>query len=133
MVWASQYGRTGVVDFLLQKGVNPGAEDRLGTGLHWAAWYGHLETVETLLKWNAPLEATNCFGGTILDQTVWAIVHRDPASMDYVVSDDLALAIVQRLAGAGAKDPGSLQNYLHQPLDERVARVLRDVIARSHA
>jgi ankyrin repeat protein len=132
LVWASQCGRTGVVDFLLQKGVDPRAEDRVGTALHWAAWYGHLETVETLLKWNAPLEATNCFGGTILDQTVWATVHRNPAGMDYVLSNDRALAIVQRLADAGAKDPGWLQNYLHQPLDERISRVLRDVIARSH-
>lgn len=54
--WACEYGRTGVVAFLLRQGVNVSASPHGETGLHWAAYGGHLQIVKMLLKRGAPLE-----------------------------------------------------------------------------
>jgi ankyrin repeat protein len=50
--WACEYGRTNVVVYLLQKGIDVDARLRHDgqTGLHWAAYGGHLDTVRLLLK-----------------------------------------------------------------------------------
>ncbi len=71
--WACQYGRTGVVEFLLQKGFEAGAKlVRHGeTGLHWAAHGGHLDIVKLLLARNAPVGVKDeTWGGTPLG---WAL------------------------------------------------------------
>ena len=49
--WACEFGRTEVVEFLLDHGVAVDARvpHHNGTGLHWAAWGGHAETVMLLL------------------------------------------------------------------------------------
>src|SRR6266436_7364213 len=49
--WACQYGRTSVVDFLLQKNIEVDLRVRHGgqTGLHWASYEGHVDTVKLLL------------------------------------------------------------------------------------
>jgi len=71
LMWACEYGRTSVVDFLLEKGVNVGAQPRGETGLHWAAYAGHAHTVKALLKWKAPVDIEDKrFGGTPLG---WAL------------------------------------------------------------
>ena len=74
-MWACEYGRTGVVEFLLERGVNPGLQIRGFTGLHWAAHGGHLETVKLLVRHHAPLDSKNEFGGTPLDQARWSSEH----------------------------------------------------------
>jgi ankyrin repeat protein len=71
--WACEFGRTSVVDFLLQRGV--GVDAKLPhngqTGLHWAAYGGHADTVKLLLEYGAPVNATDeSFGGTPLE---WAL------------------------------------------------------------
>ena len=49
-MWACEYGRDGVVDFLLQKGVDLLAQANTGqTGLHWAVIGGQVETIRLLL------------------------------------------------------------------------------------
>ena len=47
--WACQFGRTNVVDFLSQRGMDLRATLRHDgeTGLHWAAYGGHADTVKT--------------------------------------------------------------------------------------
>jgi len=62
-----------VVDFLLRQGI--GNDAKLPhdgqTGLHWAAYGGHLETVKLLLERGAPVNATDeSYGGTPLE---WAL------------------------------------------------------------
>jgi len=119
LVWAARLGRAGVVEFLLQKGVDPGVKDGWGyTALHSAASNGHLEAVEALLEWNAPLEAKNGYDGTALDQTIWTTVHEG------LVENHVS--IIQRLIAVGAKvHPDWLRADLNPPLDERVAEALR--------
>ncbi len=71
LMWACEYGRASVVDFLLEKGVNVGAQPHGETGLHWAAYAGHAHTVKALLKWKAPVDIEDKrFGGTPLG---WAL------------------------------------------------------------
>jgi ankyrin repeat protein len=119
LVFAARFGRTGVVEFLLQRGVDPGAKDGWGfTALHSAADSGHLDAVEALLRWGAPLEAKNEYDATPLDQTVWVTVHE--------ILRESHIPIIQKLIAAGAKiDPDWLRADLTPPLDRRVAEALR--------
>ena len=57
--WACEYGRTGVVDFLLQRGMQIDAKlpHHGQTGLHWAASNAHVDTVKLLLDRQAPVDA----------------------------------------------------------------------------
>jgi ankyrin repeat protein len=71
--WACEFGRTSVVDFLLQRGIGIDAKlpHNEQTGLHWAAYGGHADTVKLLLEHGAPVNATDeSFGGTPLE---WAL------------------------------------------------------------
>jgi ankyrin repeat protein len=70
--WACEYGRTGVVDFLLQRGAGVSTKLRPHgqTGLHWAAFGGHADIVKLLLERGAPIDVKDeSFDGTPLD---WA-------------------------------------------------------------
>jgi hypothetical protein len=73
--WACEYGRTEVVDFLLQRGMDVAAKLRHHgqTGLHWAAYGGHPDTVRVLLQQQAPVNARDDkFGGTPLGWALYA-------------------------------------------------------------
>jgi hypothetical protein len=69
--WACESGRTSVDDFLLQKGLDVGERHHGETGLHWAAFGGHLDIVRLLLQRKAPVDIKDeRFGGTPLG---WAL------------------------------------------------------------
>jgi hypothetical protein len=73
--WACEYGRTEVVDFLLQKGMDISAKLRNHgqTGLHWAAYGGHADTVRVLLERDAPVDVRDdTFAGTALGWALYA-------------------------------------------------------------
>lgn len=53
--WACEYSRTAVVEFLLGRRIDFGAVHRGQTGLHWAAFGGHVDIVKLLLERNAPV------------------------------------------------------------------------------
>jgi hypothetical protein len=55
-MWACEYGRTRIVAFLLQRGVNVGATPNGETGLHQAAYGGHATIVKLLLDRKAPVD-----------------------------------------------------------------------------
>jgi Ankyrin repeats (3 copies) len=101
--WACEFGRTSVVDFLLERGMEIDAKLKHNgqTGLHWAAFGGHVDTVKLLLLRGAPIDAKDeSFGGTPLG---WALygwgAPESPGRADYY-------EVVALLAQAGAKlDP----------------------------
>jgi len=95
---ASSMGHTRAALAVLDKGADPTNQDREGfTGLHWAAFFGHLETVLALLARpdaKAVLETKNIHGGTVLDATVWAARH--------VKKEIDRLPVIRALIAAGA-------------------------------
>ncbi len=73
--WACEFGRTSVVEFLLERGVKIDAKLKHDgqMGLHWAACGGHAETVDALLRRGARVDAKDeSYGGTPLGWTLYA-------------------------------------------------------------
>ncbi len=101
--WACEFGRTSVVDFLLQRGMQMDAKLRHDgeTGLHWAAYGGHVATVKLLLERGAPIGVKDeSYEGTPLGWALygWGAPERTPRGSYYQV--------VALLVRAGAKlDP----------------------------
>jgi hypothetical protein len=88
-------GRTGVAEFLLDRGVDPAAG--AGTGLnafHWAANRGQSETVRLLIRRKAPLETRSMYGGTVLGTAVWSAINEPRPGH---------LQIIEELLVAGAR------------------------------
>jgi hypothetical protein len=128
-LWACEYGRNSVVEFLLQKGVDLFAQADTGeTGLHWAVIGGQLDTIKMLLKRGASLEAKNFYGGTAMGQALWSAMNSDNG-IDYV-------PIIERLIETGAKiEDGSLAWLAKQngssAVKARIAEMLRRHGAKS--
>lgn len=73
---AAALGRTELVHRFIDDGADLAAQDPLGfTPLHWAAFNGHLETVEALLERGAPLDPRNRWGGDVIGSTEWAAAN----------------------------------------------------------
>ena len=88
-LWACEYGRNNVVDFLLQRGVDIQTQANTGqTALHWAVIGGHIDTIKLLLDRGASLEARNVYGGTPLAQALWSATNGDP-KIDYAQIADI--------------------------------------------
>jgi len=73
--WACEYGKTDVVEYLLEHGMDVNES----IGLHWAATGGHVNTLKALLKRSPRVDVRDAsFNGTPLG---WALhgwwVHRD--------------------------------------------------------
>ena len=97
--WACEFGRTAVVDYLLQRGMDVAAKLRHHgqTGLHWAAFGGHAETVRLLLQRQAPVNAKDdAFGGTPLGWALYAWAG------DELQDRDSYYDVVNLLVDAGA-------------------------------
>jgi ankyrin repeat protein len=100
-IWACEYARAEVVDFLLQMGVDKNTYRQFKlTGLHWAAASGDINTVRALLRHGAPLEAKNVWGGTPLGAAIWATAESDPNDPVWPKAD--WAPIVELLLEAGA-------------------------------
>ncbi len=127
--WACEYGRTRVVDLLLNKGADLRAGENTGlTGLHWAVVGGQLGTIRMLLERGAPLEVKNVYGGTVLGQALWSAINGDPG-IDYI-------PIIQTLIEAGAEIPKGSLSWLEYAgrssvVKARIAEVLRRHGAKS--
>jgi hypothetical protein len=107
--WACEYGRTDVVLYLLDRGIDVGevSPRPFGqTGLHWAAHGGHLSTVKALLNRRAPVDARDReFRATPLG---WALHGWSDQEGD-AAANDAYYDVVACLIAAGAPvEPGWL-------------------------
>jgi len=107
---------TNLYDFLTGRGHTVDAAGDGVTGLHLAAHEGHLDTVKLLLARNAPLEAKNIYGGTVLGQTLWSVIHHPMPSHREIVETLLA-------AGAKVEDDWFTGN---RSIDELLLRARSD-------
>jgi hypothetical protein len=97
--WACEFGRTEVVAFLLDHGVDIASPlpHHGQTGLHWAASGGHLETVKLLLDRGASVNAVdNEWGGTPLG---WALYGWGEAP---IAKREPYYGVVRQLVEAGS-------------------------------
>ena len=113
-LWACEYGRDNVIEFLLEKKVDLLAQADTGeAGIHWAVIGRRLETVRLLLRHGASLETRNAYGGTALGQALWSAFNSEDG-IDYIpvieglldegaVIEDGALAWVERQERGPAK------------------------------
>src|SRR5262249_30141446 len=95
--WACEFGRTSVVDFLLQQGIKLDAklQHNNETGLHWAAYEGHADIVKLLLDHGAPVDVKDKrFEGTPLGWALygWGAPERPQRQSYYQVVALLARA-----------------------------------------
>ncbi|MGH9495029.1 MAG: ankyrin repeat domain-containing protein [Candidatus Sulfotelmatobacter sp.] len=129
LMWASEYGRNDVIEFLLEKGApinSTGQDSKESTGqtaLHWAIIGGQLDTITLLLARGASLETRNIYGSDALGQALWSAVH-DASGVDHIRTINLLLE-----AGAKIED-GALgwiakQTDASPALKSRLTEVLR--------
>ena len=92
--WACEFGRNAVVEFLLRKSIAAGAKLSRGeTGLHWAAYEAHPDTVRLLLEHGAPIDAIDeTYQGTPLEWALYAWGNRSEEASYYEVAALLAAA-----------------------------------------
>ena len=92
---ACQFGHNSIVEFLLDRGVDPSSQATVGqTGFHYAAHSGQLETVKVLIARKAPLEVKNMYGGTVLGQALWS-AYNEPRKDHLLIIDTLIAAGAQ--------------------------------------
>jgi len=113
--WASEYGHSAIVSYLLDRGADPGDSINGMHALHMALLGGHLETIRLLIKRGAPLEARNMYGGTPLGMALWAIRHRDPVHTWPEKKIDNVGVIEALLTGGAEVGPGILATLQWQP------------------
>ncbi|MBS1566785.1 MAG: ankyrin repeat domain-containing protein, partial [Bacteroidetes bacterium] len=121
--YAGIYGHVDIAAFLVARDVPVGAQDEDGyTALHWAAHGGHIELLRWLLQQKAPLELKNCYGGTVLGQTLWSVCNNaegwggNKPGFDY-------REIIALLLEAGARiEPGTATWIRQQPSLSPVTR-----------
>ena len=79
-IWACEYGRTSAVKFLLDRGVKVDGDFMHGqTRLHWAAYGGHAEIVDLLLKANTAVNVIDqIHRGTPLGWAVYGWANPAP-------------------------------------------------------
>jgi len=112
-LYACGWGSNNVVEFLLDKGLDPKVHRGDGqTATHWAAIGGQLDTMKLLLKKKPNLESINMYGGTVLGQTLWSAAHGG--------NPEVYSEIIKALIAAGAK-----VRERHVPVNEQIDDLLR--------
>ena len=93
-IWACEYGRTNVVEFLLGMGLKVDAVPHGITGLHWAAYTARVDIVKLLLERKAPIELKDGrFRGTPLGWALYAWGDPPPEAEQSQYYDVVALLV----------------------------------------
>ena len=122
-LWACQYGRNNVIEFLLQRGASLDSSDSAGqTPLHWAVIGGRIDTVKLLLAHGADPEKKNAYEGAPLGQALWSALH----SMEEMHAT--YLAVIKTLIDAGARVDASMLPWVLQ--EKNASPALKQQIAK---
>jgi hypothetical protein len=125
LVWASEYGHVGVMNFLMDRGVDPREAVNGEYPLDMAVCGGHLTAIRLLIQRGAPLESRNRYGGTPLGMAFYVLGQRD-AVHTWPASDVDELAVICELVSAGAKGgPEMLSAMADSPLKTTIGELLR--------
>ena len=121
--WACQFGKTDVVEYLLDHGMNVDELTRphKQTGLHWASYAGHVDIVKALLKRRPALEIRDgSFGTTPLGWAVhgWWERRQDP------VQREPYYEVIALLVAAGAQVEQKWLTEEHRREDPRLFAAL---------
>jgi ankyrin repeat protein len=98
-MWACEYGKDDVAQFLLEMGLSPDATRHGATGLHWASYNAHLKIVELLLSRRASVNIIDSIHrGSPLGWALYGWANRplDAGPANYY-------EVVARLVAAGAE------------------------------
>lgn len=71
----AEMNNANAVNLMLNTGFDNSIKKDVGTALHVAAWFGHIETVRILLTHGASVTSRNTYGGTSLDSAVHGSIH----------------------------------------------------------
>jgi hypothetical protein len=125
LVWASEYGHVGVMDFLMDRGVDPREEVKGVHALDMAVCGGHLPAIRLLIQRGAPLESLNRYGGTPLGMAFYVLGRRDAVHIWPESAVD-ELAVIRELVGAGARGgPELLSAMVDSPSKTAIGELLR--------
>jgi ankyrin repeat protein len=126
---ACAYGRVGVVEFLLNQGIEVDTELKSHgeghTGLHVAAFHGQSDAVTTLLRHGARVDAIDKTWGT--PPLVWALTGWDRQGR----GRDDHYEVVARLVAAGANVTSDLLAWDKAKADPRMLSALTGQVTRS--
>ncbi len=125
LVWASEYGHVEVMNFLMDRGIDPGEAINGVHALDMAVCGGHLAAIRLLIQRRAPLESRNRYGGTPLGMAFYVLGQRDAVHTwpDPAVNE---LAVIEELVSAGALGASELlSGMVDSPLRTAVAELLR--------
>ncbi len=125
LVWASEYGHIAVMDFLMERGVDPREPVNGVYPLDMAVCGGHLPSIRLLIQRGAPLESTNRYGGTPLGMAFYVLGQRDAVHTWPEPTVD-ELAVIGELVGSGAQGgPELLAALVDSPLKTAIGKLFR--------
>jgi ankyrin repeat protein len=123
LVWASEYGHVAVMDFLMDRGVDPREAVNGVYALDMAVCGGHLPAIRLLIQRGASLESQNRYGGTPLGMAFYVLGQRDAVHTwpESTVDD---LAVIGELLRSGAEGgPELLSGMVDSPLKTAIGKL----------
>jgi ankyrin repeat protein len=132
--WACEFGRTSVVEFMLAHGIEVNAKLKGGeTGLHWAAYEGHADTLRLLLARGAGVDAIDdTYRGTPLGWALYGWGNTGPGERERRAYYETIALLVRAGARVDSswfdEDRDRVRAYEKMQSDQRMQAILRGEI-----